>query len=169
MGRFLNSDPARSGVDWYEYALDNPLKYIDPTGLENVMDAYKAEVNVRLSRGLTDLGLPIPDIGAVTPTGDESIFTDAAVAGAKFFGQLFGKAAIKEGEKAAPKLVKEAEKTVQDETQKAAGDAEKAVPAPKTDTSPPLLLVRSQKLIQINRRSTYRGIKIFNPIETEVS
>jgi RHS repeat-associated protein len=47
LGRFLNSDPARSGVNWYEYALDNPLKFMDPTGLadqlsQQIMDHQSA-------------------------------------------------------------------------------------------------------------------------------
>jgi RHS repeat-associated protein len=33
LGRFLNSDAARDGVNWYEYVRDNPLRFDDPTGL----------------------------------------------------------------------------------------------------------------------------------------
>jgi len=28
-GRFLNSDPAKDGVNWYRYANNNPLMYVD--------------------------------------------------------------------------------------------------------------------------------------------
>jgi len=31
-GRFLNSDPAQDGINWYSYAAGNPLKFIDPDG-----------------------------------------------------------------------------------------------------------------------------------------
>ena len=34
LGRFTTEDPARDGVNWYVYVLNNPLSFIDPTGLE---------------------------------------------------------------------------------------------------------------------------------------
>lgn len=33
LGRFINQDPARDGLNWYMYCSNNPLRYIDPTGL----------------------------------------------------------------------------------------------------------------------------------------
>ena len=36
LGRFITEDPARSGGNWYEYGNDNPLRFVDPTGLEDV-------------------------------------------------------------------------------------------------------------------------------------
>ncbi|HEX3043374.1 MAG TPA: FG-GAP-like repeat-containing protein [Bacillota bacterium] len=33
LGRFISPDPARDGMNWYEYCANNPVKYIDPTGL----------------------------------------------------------------------------------------------------------------------------------------
>ena len=34
IGRFTTEDPIRSGLNWYIYANNNPLKFVDPTGLE---------------------------------------------------------------------------------------------------------------------------------------
>ncbi|MDD2630381.1 MAG: M91 family zinc metallopeptidase, partial [Limnochordia bacterium] len=33
LGRFISIDPARDGLNWYVYAANNPLKYIDPDGM----------------------------------------------------------------------------------------------------------------------------------------
>ncbi len=32
-GRFITEDPARDGSNWYIYTSNNPIKYIDPTGM----------------------------------------------------------------------------------------------------------------------------------------
>jgi len=32
-GRFISEDPARDGSNWYIYCSNNPIKYIDPTGM----------------------------------------------------------------------------------------------------------------------------------------
>ncbi len=33
LGRFIQQDPIRDGINWYTYAENNPLTYIDPSGL----------------------------------------------------------------------------------------------------------------------------------------
>ena len=33
LGRFTSEDPIRDGINWHVYTYNNPLKYIDPTGL----------------------------------------------------------------------------------------------------------------------------------------
>ncbi|MBN2534762.1 MAG: RHS repeat-associated core domain-containing protein [Spirochaetales bacterium] len=33
IGRFINVDPVQDGSNWYVYCANNPLKYVDPTGL----------------------------------------------------------------------------------------------------------------------------------------
>jgi RHS repeat-associated protein len=33
LGRFITEDPVKDGVNWFGYANQNPLRYIDPTGL----------------------------------------------------------------------------------------------------------------------------------------
>ena len=34
LGRFISEDPAQDGVNWYVYVSNNPLKFVDPTGLD---------------------------------------------------------------------------------------------------------------------------------------
>ena len=52
IGRFITEDPAQSGTNWYVYANNNPLIYIDPWGLfdYNTMyrqgDPYNIEIEV---------------------------------------------------------------------------------------------------------------------------
>ncbi len=33
LGRFISEDPAKSGLNWYVYCENNPLKFVDPWGL----------------------------------------------------------------------------------------------------------------------------------------
>ncbi len=36
VGRFISEDPIRSGMNWYVYANNNPVNYIDPLGLDAI-------------------------------------------------------------------------------------------------------------------------------------
>lgn len=36
LGRFISPDPAMDGLNWYVYVYNNPLKYVDPDGMESV-------------------------------------------------------------------------------------------------------------------------------------
>ena len=38
IGRFTQRDPAGDGINWYAYAYNNPLSFIDPSGLRPVND-----------------------------------------------------------------------------------------------------------------------------------
>ena len=33
LGRFINMDPAKDGTNWWVYCANNPLRYVDPTGM----------------------------------------------------------------------------------------------------------------------------------------
>ena len=46
LGRFITRDPASVGPNLYAYASNNPLRYVDPTGLRAVNNADKAIANV---------------------------------------------------------------------------------------------------------------------------
>ena len=37
MGRFLSEDPVRDGMNWYVYAGNNPIMFVDPLGLEKIV------------------------------------------------------------------------------------------------------------------------------------
>ena len=37
-GRFITEDPARDGQNWFNYVSNNPLKFVDPTGMREVVD-----------------------------------------------------------------------------------------------------------------------------------
>jgi RHS repeat-associated protein len=43
LGRFTSQDPARDGVNWWIYCGNNPLKYVDPTGMysEDEIKSFK--------------------------------------------------------------------------------------------------------------------------------
>ena len=36
VGRFINEDPIKDGLNWYNYCAGNPVMMIDPSGLEPV-------------------------------------------------------------------------------------------------------------------------------------
>ena len=40
LGRFTSEDPVRDGMNWYVYVSNNPLKFVDPTGLEEAYFLY---------------------------------------------------------------------------------------------------------------------------------
>ena len=37
IGRFINVDPIQDGTNWYVYCSNNPLSFVDPTGLRELM------------------------------------------------------------------------------------------------------------------------------------
>jgi RHS repeat-associated protein len=42
-GRFISVDPAQDGINWYVYCNNNPLSFVDPTGLETEVNSLKSE------------------------------------------------------------------------------------------------------------------------------
>ncbi|MBN2352387.1 MAG: RHS domain-containing protein [Spirochaetales bacterium] len=39
LGRFISQDPIKDGVNWFVYCADNPLGFVDPTGLQGGLAA----------------------------------------------------------------------------------------------------------------------------------
>jgi hypothetical protein len=48
--RFVSEDPARDGVSWFAYVGNNPLSFVDPTGL------WYTENEVMITSGVDDVG-----------------------------------------------------------------------------------------------------------------
>jgi len=42
LGRFITEDPARNGMNWFVYCGNNPLRFVDPTGLWEAIGAQNA-------------------------------------------------------------------------------------------------------------------------------
>ena len=45
LGRFTQEDPAKDGGNWYIYAGNNPIKFIDPSGLRLILKGTGGEVS----------------------------------------------------------------------------------------------------------------------------
>jgi len=51
-GRFINEDPVRDGLNWYAYCNNNPVNFVDPSGLKMYCEEEHAEDTIQY---LTDL------------------------------------------------------------------------------------------------------------------
>ena len=71
IGRFTQRDPIGDGVNWYAYTYNNPLKYVDPTGLQtepprDLSDLEAEAINFMFEGSINPAGLQIqivPDLG----------------------------------------------------------------------------------------------------------
>ncbi len=100
IGRFTQRDPIADGVNWYAYVANNPLRFVDPTGL-GLWDAVKGVAGVVINPvvGLVvDGGKGIIDAAAdVGGAALEGISHAANVNGITFlvtWGAVFGKLAV---------------------------------------------------------------------------
>ncbi|MBR5552700.1 MAG: RHS repeat-associated core domain-containing protein, partial [Clostridia bacterium] len=46
IGRFINEDPIRDGLNWYVYCNNNPVNFVDPTGLDAIVITSTDSVDV---------------------------------------------------------------------------------------------------------------------------
>ena len=57
LGRFTSEDPVRDGMNRYVYVSNNPLRWIDPTGLESADAAENWLKNFEDARSFRNLGI----------------------------------------------------------------------------------------------------------------
>jgi hypothetical protein len=60
LGRFITEDPARDGVNWYGYCAQNPLRFVDPSGLEHGIPSDVQPV-LDSNNGTVPLGLDVTE------------------------------------------------------------------------------------------------------------
>ena len=53
IGRFTQRDPIADGVNWYAYTENNPLKFIDPTGMRSLYASERGLARVIFGRTIT--------------------------------------------------------------------------------------------------------------------
>ena len=66
IGRFTQRDPIGDGGNWYAYTANNPLKFVDPTGLELVFN--ESGVSIKDASAINNFY-----VGDLTP-GDQTLF-----------------------------------------------------------------------------------------------
>ncbi len=66
-GRFLTRDPIKDGRNWYGYCVNNPLQYVDPSGLAPALDSVNA--NPEIAAELVAEGIIDGGAGAAAESG----------------------------------------------------------------------------------------------------
>jgi RHS repeat-associated protein len=54
VGRFITQDPVKSGRNWFAYCLNNPLRYIDPLGLDTETTETSETTITTVTEDITD-------------------------------------------------------------------------------------------------------------------
>jgi len=61
LGRFITEDPVKDGVNWFSYANQNPLRYLDPTGLE-IVD-FETKTMQKMKGNIPNTSIPMKEEG----------------------------------------------------------------------------------------------------------
>ena len=80
IGRFTQRDPIGDGVNWYAYTYNNPLKFVDPTGLRGLTDRERGVARKIFGNTVTLDDINIVDSGLlynVATRGDDGNYVTA--------------------------------------------------------------------------------------------
>lgn len=90
MGRYISLDPARDGVNYYVYANNAPLNYVDPLGLRNW--ATTAEGASRMLFGVMEAGIgayfSVNSLGTLAVFGAGAAFVHGSLEAGAGFNQM---------------------------------------------------------------------------------
>ena len=78
IGRFTQRDPIGDGVNWYAYVANNPLAFVDPTGMRLLFNSERRLARVIFGRGI--------DLNSVTVRGGFVGWLMSAGTGARTIG-----------------------------------------------------------------------------------
>jgi len=74
-GRFIMEDPVRDGLNWYVYCSNNPVNYVDPTGLEawayRTYDEDSGWYNYHFSPDNNVIFASSKELGKIMPFGEK--------------------------------------------------------------------------------------------------
>jgi len=90
-GRFITSDDAKDGLNWFAYAADNPMKYVDPDGnyIDELGKIDYFEDGFRISPGYSPLWIyPLAEFNKGVQFGK---FTFSRGEGHKQYGYIVGR------------------------------------------------------------------------------
>jgi RHS repeat-associated protein len=78
IARFLNADPARDGMNWYQYAGGNPIGFVDPMGL-GIDSTLNSVQNTLSFLGMTPVFGAVPDIVNTAISIGRGNYVDAGI------------------------------------------------------------------------------------------
>jgi len=75
LGRFINEDPIQDGLNWYAYANNNPVMFVDPLGLDSYifyLPEWESEAQSD-RQDLIDMGVAEDEIHLIPITSEEDL------------------------------------------------------------------------------------------------
>jgi uncharacterized protein RhaS with RHS repeats len=74
LGRFITEDPIKDGLNWFAYVNNNPLRYVDPTGLMSTdQDEYEENKSYESENPEQIIGEPWPETSTDESENDQDL------------------------------------------------------------------------------------------------